>query len=105
TVVADTVITSPADGATLANPHPTVTGTAEPGESVMVVFWGPGAPGVPTCLVLADAATGTFQCSSPDPLGLGGYQVIAESGAGITSDPLSMTIVDADPTITSPTAG
>src|SRR5690606_10851002 len=31
------------------------------------------------------------------------YQVIAESGAGITSDPLSMTIVDATPTIAAPT--
>src|SRR5690606_37921879 len=77
--------------------------TAEPSANVLVAFWGPG---VPTCLALADATTGVFQCSPATPLALGGYQVIAENGdASITSDPISMTIVDANPTITSPTAG
>lgn len=103
TLSAPTVVGSPSASAQLGNPRPTVAGTAHPGANVTVQFWGPTST---TCSTVANAVTGAFQCAPGTDLAPGGYQVIAENtDIALTSGPLSLTIVNATPTITAPASG
>lgn len=102
TALAPTVVGSPASGSSLANAQPVVSGSAEPGAAIEVQFWGPANQ---TCATVAGVG-GTFSCAPPAPLVLGGYQVIAvNTDDALSSGPVSITIVEANPTITAPTTG
>ena len=112
TITVDTVapaaptVTSPTDGSIGNDNTPTVTGTAEPGATVVVT-----GPLGETCNVVADI-NGDWSCTIAPPLADGSNQldVTATDSAGNTSGTTSITTtidtgVPAAPTIDTPTNG
>ena len=77
------VIESPADGGLVDDATPAVSGTAEPGSTVVVR----DSTGAEVCSDVADATTGAWSCSPAQPLPDGEHTVTATAtdGAGNTS--------------------
>jgi hypothetical protein len=77
------VIESPADGGLVGDATPAVSGTAEPGSTVVVR----DSTGAEVCSGVADSTTGAWDCSPTQPLPDGGHTVSATAtdGAGNTS--------------------
>ncbi len=111
TVAPIVTIIAPADDATLANPRPTLTGTTEPGSSVIVTVLDAQGATVFEETVTADAASGAWQLPLVADLPDGSYTisavatdvagnegVAATSGFAIDSTALELSILE-------PTAG
>jgi hypothetical protein len=79
------VVEHPTPGESTNDRTPTVSGTAEPGTSVTV-----DAGGGNTCVAIADAMSGHFECALPLPLGDGPAEVTvtATDPAGNASPPV-----------------
>jgi hypothetical protein len=99
------VITGPADGSTVGDNTPTVTGTAEPGAAIVVVLDGT------TYTVTADATTGVWSIQVTTPLADGPYTVtatatdIAGNISPVASSGFTVDTTAAPPVITNPANG
>ena len=86
------VIESPADGGLVDDATPAVSGTAEPGSTVVVRD--PG--GAEVCSDVADATTGAWSCSPAQPLPDGEHTVTAtatdEAGNTSAADTVTFTV-------------
>ncbi|WP_123679475.1 IPT/TIG domain-containing protein [Curtobacterium sp. PhB115] len=85
------VITSPEDGGTVTTPNPPISGTGEPGATVIVHV---GTVVVCTAVV---AANGTWTCTPIAAFGPGTVTITAtqtgEDGESAASDPVTFTVV------------